>query len=120
MFGAEQAAGLYLSQDIDGQTGLLFSPIDKARGAGTLSPTEYMLADSRWHDFSLTADGKMLFADGNTYKLSDDDDRRLGFEAWLDDELSAYVKAIKGLTASNLTGNHAAPEGFLHRKLQRP
>ena len=79
---------------------------------------EYHDFDSQWKDFSLTADGKLLFVDDSAYLLSDDSDSRMSFDDWAKDELIQYVRAIKGLTASSMSGNFASPEGFLHRKLE--
>ncbi|PSW16649.1 hypothetical protein C9J01_06540 [Photobacterium rosenbergii] len=118
VFGNEEAAGLYISMDHDGKTGLLFSSKDKVRSSGQLSPVQYMLSDTPWHDFALTAEGQLLFADDSAFMLSDDKDKRMDFDQWTRDELAQYVKAIKGLTASSMSGNSASPEGFLHRKLE--
>ncbi|MGR5143029.1 hypothetical protein ACQKPX_15240 [Photobacterium sp. DNB23_23_1] len=118
VFGNEEAAGLYISLGHDGKTGLLFSSIDKVRSSGQLSPVQYLLSDTPWHDFSLTADGQLLFVDDSAFMLRDDKDERMSFDEWTRDELAQYVKAIKGLTASGMSGNSASPEGFLHRKLE--
>ena len=118
VFGNEEAAGLYISVEHDGKTGLLFSPIDKVRSSGQLSPVQYLLSDTPWHDFSLTADGQLLFVDDSAFMLRDEKDERMSFDEWTRDELAQYVKAIKGLTASGMSGNSASPEGFLHRKLE--
>ncbi|PSU33827.1 hypothetical protein [Photobacterium lutimaris] len=118
VFGNAEAAGLYISLDYDDRTGLLFSPIEQVRSRGELSPSPYLLSETQWHDFSLTADGQMLFADDSAYMLRDNSDERLSFDEWTRDELMQYVAAVKGLTASDMSGNFASPEGFLHRKLE--
>ena len=118
VYGGEAAAGLYISMEHEGKTGLLFTAKDKVRSNGQLSPVQYLLSDSPWHDFSLTADGNLLFVDDSAFMLRDDNDERMSFDAWTRDELAQYVKAIKGLTSSGMSGNSASPEGFLHRKLE--
>lgn len=118
VYGNEGAAGLYISMEHDDKTGLLFSPLEKVRSSGQLSPTQYLLSDTLWHDFSLTADGHLLFADDSAFLLRDNNDERMSFDEWTRDELAQYVTAIKGLTASGMSGNFASPEGFLHRKLE--
>ncbi|MGR5063537.1 hypothetical protein [Photobacterium sp. DNB22_13_2] len=118
VYGNEESAGLYISMEHDDKTGLLFTPIEKVRSSGQLSPVQYLLSDTPWHDFSLTADGQLLFVDDSAFMLQDNNDKRMSFDEWTRDELAEYVKAIKGLTASGMSGNFASPEGFLHRKLE--
>ncbi|AJR05220.1 hypothetical protein C9J03_16315 [Photobacterium gaetbulicola] len=118
VFGSEGDAGLYISVEHGERTGMLFSPLETVRSSGQIAPTPYLLTEQRWHDFSLTADGKLLFADNGAHLLRDNTDLRLDFDAWMRDELAQYVAAIKGLTASGMSGNYASPEGFLHRKLE--
>ncbi|WP_087019607.1 hypothetical protein [Thaumasiovibrio subtropicus] len=118
IYGQQSAAGLYIAQAVEGNTGLSHVAVDKLRQNGNLTPQRYSLAEGEWQSFSLTADGSLLFSDGAPYQMRENGDQRLGFEAWMAQELSHYVKAIKGLIASDITGNSDAPEGFLIRKLQ--
>ncbi|MGF1792224.1 hypothetical protein L4D21_16605 [Photobacterium profundum] len=130
VFGQESDGGLYFSRTLnngtasnDGQeaqfnTEVYWVPVNEARSAGSYSPKPYLRTATEWSSFSLTPDGRLLFSDGSPSILSDNADNRLDFDAWMKDELGNYVKAIKGLTASSLSGNFASPEGFLHRKLE--
>ncbi|SBT11327.1 hypothetical protein [Vibrio celticus] len=115
VFGEKGSEGLYLAAKDEGYTNLSYVP---KRELDQMTFRPYYSSPTQWSSFSLTADGQLLFADGNASKLRDDRDQRLMFDDWLKDELSQYVRAIKGLTASNLTDNNASPEGFLHRKLE--
>lgn len=118
VYGDEESAGLYISMTHESGTGLLFAPIDEARKQSSLSPTPYLYSPQPWADFSLTAEGRLLVAKDGASMFQDRDDTRLSYHEWLRDELKQYVTAIKGLTASNMSGNFASPEGFLHRKLE--
>ncbi|MGF1682730.1 hypothetical protein [Photobacterium minamisatsumaniensis] len=130
VFGQESDGGLYFSRlpnsdmalnsDLKEQfnTELYWVPVNDARSSSSYNPKPYLRTQAEWSSFSLTPDGRLLFSDGSPSILSDNADNRLGFDAWMKDELGNYVTAIKGLTASNMSGNFASPEGFLHRKLE--
>ncbi|MGF1758226.1 hypothetical protein L4D76_09825 [Photobacterium sagamiensis] len=121
VFGSDSAAGLYLTRDNDNDTEFLFVPQDKVRKRATYTPELLNISAGKVLDFTTTADGKILYSDGQAFTLSDLLDDRLSYQDWLRDELAQYVTAVKSLIASDdfASTNTFSPDGFLHRKIQR-
>ncbi|MCG7586871.1 hypothetical protein, partial [Photobacterium sp. OFAV2-7] len=121
VFGREEAAGLYLTSGNNDKTEFLFVPQEKVRKRASYQPQPLDWDLGKVLDFATTADGKILYSNGLTFTLSDLNDDNLSYQAWLRDELSQYVTAIKSLISygSFDTTNSYSPDGFLHRKLQR-
>ena len=121
VFGPDSAAGLYLTRDNNDASEFLFVPMEKVRKRGAYTPELLSLDAGKVLDFTTTADGKILYSDGQAFTLSDLLDDKLSYQDWLRDELAQYVTAVKSLTASDdfATTNTFSPDGFLHRKLQR-
>ncbi|MGF1759594.1 hypothetical protein L4D76_16955 [Photobacterium sagamiensis] len=122
VFGRDSAAGLYLTRDNNDDTEFLFVPKDKVRKNNTFSPEQVNFNISNVLDFTTTADGKILYSDGQVFTLADKLDDKLSYQGWLRDELAQYVTAIKSLISSDnfsTTNNFTPFDGFLHRKLQR-
>lgn len=68
-----------------------------ASGVG-VTPTLYATSTATWHDLASTADGRMIVgADEDAVMLSDTADARLGFEAWMRDELAQATRFGRGL-----------------------
>ncbi|MGL6312924.1 hypothetical protein [Vibrio sp. WXL103] len=114
IYGQDSSAGLYIAEQQGSVTGVKHVSVDNLRRGGAITPQPYMLAEGNWHSFALTADGGLLYNDGQATIQREQKDTRLSFDEWMYDELAQYVAAIKGLTAS---GIGESPEGLLHSKL---
>ncbi|WOH38708.1 hypothetical protein RI844_05700 [Thalassotalea fonticola] len=118
-YGSSSTEGLYLLKNDGIKASVLMISTDDLRGEKDASLSLYSEFSADLADIAATADGKMLLANTKAAIIHDVTDTRLDFDAWLKDELSQYVSAIKSLTSTNTItgGNNLVPEGFLTRKI---
>ncbi len=98
-YGGAAQRGLYiLSGTGVASSKIEFIPAAVAAGFTNITPSPYMTGAAAWHDLSATADGKLLVGVGQgAVVLSDSSDTRLGFDAWLRDELGQVTMFGRGL-----------------------
>jgi len=109
-YGAASQRGLYILSG----SGPANSKVDfivaatAATGSGVV-PAPYTTADTIWHDIAFTADGRLFVgADEDAAMLSDSGDARLGFDAWMRDELAEVTAMGRGLISPD-----GEPDGWV-------
>lgn len=73
-------------------------PQEQARGEQPFAPSLYWTRSAPAYDIAASADGHLLVGlSEDAAWISDDDDERLGYEEWKDDEFAQLVMFCKGL-----------------------
>lgn len=97
-FGAGSQRGLYVLRGTGGNGSIGWIPASLAATNTGLTPSAYTSASTFWHAMAFTADGRLLIgADEDGVMLRDTADTRLGFDAWMRDELLQNVVFARGL-----------------------
>lgn len=98
-YGGGSQRGLYiLSGNGAGGSKIEFLPATLAANFSGLTPVVYTSGAATWHDLVATAEGKLLVgAAPEPVVLSDTSDTRLGFDAWMHDELAQATVFGRGL-----------------------
>ncbi|HMN39873.1 MAG TPA: GC-type dockerin domain-anchored protein [Phycisphaerales bacterium] len=81
-----------------------------AAGSGTgITPAAYATNPDLWHGVAFTADGRLFVgAAEDAAMLSDSSDTRLGFDAWMRDELAQATRFARGLISPD-----GEPDGWV-------
>jgi hypothetical protein len=121
-YGAAGQGGLIILQDAGPERLLHRVPTADLQAGGAVSPTVYYAVDGSSKDISATACGRILTAGSTPQMLSDANDSRLDFMAWVADEFEQNVLMAKSLCwqdFGNLTGmvNNAASKDGSNRGL---
>ncbi|WP_345335433.1 hypothetical protein [Ferrimonas pelagia] len=97
-YGNAQDGGLFLLQNDGDNARILTLGNDELGQRGPQTLTTYTdQIDAKLADIAATADGGMLLAQGEVKRMFSTSDQRLGYDAWLMDELDSYLTAIKSL-----------------------
>lgn len=109
-FGGTGNAGLYiLTGSGPSSSEIRFIAASAAQGAVVVPSSLYLGASEAWHDLASLGDGSILIgADEDALRLTDTSDTRLGFDAWMLDEVAQVTAFCKGLIDPD-----GEPEGWV-------
>lgn len=98
-FGGAGNSGLYiLSGTGPSSSEIGFIAAAAAQGPSIVPVVSYLSAAEAWHDLAALGDGSLLIgADEDALTLTDTSDTRLGFDAWMIDEVAQVTSFCKGL-----------------------
>ena len=96
-YGAHGRGGLVILQETGTERFLHLVPTADLQAGGPVYPTAYFATSSALPDIGMTACGRMVAAGTAPYMISDSNDTRMDFMAWVADEFDQNVLMAKSL-----------------------